>query len=154
MIHWFDYSFTAFSVHFEDFRPDYLLNSFWETRIYIWPARLVNLGWFRRIMLSGPESAASRYVRHMMLSAHHQHGGSGFRGLFLKYLLWWFDLKHFTFDLPLSLSLLGAVHVLNYLSLSHLFLVGLLFAANIIFTWMSLIILFFGFMVELGDLFA
>jgi len=154
MIHWFDYSFAAISVHFEDFRPDYLLNGFWETRIDVGPARLVNLGGFGWIVLSGPESAASRYVRHMMLSTHHQHGGSGFGGLFLKYLLRWFDLKHFTFDLPLSLSLLWAVHVLNNLSFPHLFLVGLLFAANIILAWMSLTVLFFGFMVELADFFA
>lgn len=154
MIHWFDYSFAAISVHFEDLWPNHLLNGFRETRIDVCPAWLVHLWWFRWIVLSRPESATSRYIRHMLLRTHHQHGGSSFRSLFLKYLLRWFDLKHFTFDLPLSLSLLRAVHVLNNLSLPHLFLVGLLFAANIILARMSLIVFLFRFMVEFTDLFA
>jgi hypothetical protein len=154
MIHWFDYSFAAISVHFEDLRSDHLLDGFRETRIDVCPARLVHLGWLRWVVLSGTEGAATRYIRHMVLRAHHQHGGSGFRGLFLKYLLRWFDLKHFTFDLPLCLSLLGAVHILNNLSLPHLFLVGLLFAANIILAWMGLTVFLFRLMVEFADLFA
>lgn len=154
MIHWFDDSFAAISIHFENLWPDNLLYGFWKTGINVGPTRLVHLWWFRWIVLSGPKSTTSRYVRHMMLGTHHYHSGSGFRGLLLKYLLRWLDLKHFALNLPLSVPLLRAVHVFYNLSLPHFFLVCFLLPPNIILARMSLIILLLRFMIELAYLFT
>ena len=154
MIHWFDDSFATIGIHFKNLWPYNLLNGFWKTWVDIGPAWLIHLWWFRRIVLSSPESATSWYVWHMVLGAHHEHSRSGFRGLLLKYLLRWLDLKHFTLNLPLSVPLLRAVHVLDYLSLPHLFLVCLLLPPNIILAWMLLIILLLRLVIELAYLFT
>lgn len=88
------------------------------------------------------------------MSAHHHQCGGGFRSLLLEDFLGGLDLQDLTLDLPLRMPLLGAVHVLYNLSLSHLLLIGLLLSPYIIFARMSLVVLLFWLMIKLADLLA